>query len=124
MVIFGRATRPEQKMNKPKFAVEKIALDLSPEAAGMAHGLNLLLLAVGKTNPSAGSLLDEFTSMHAEYLTELRALAMESPEYTRMLKQFSDSAREIYQRLRLLDAEQSAQLRNQMDLTGTLTRVH
>ena len=90
----------------------------------MAHGLNLLLLAVGKTHPAAGSLLDEFTSMHAEYLAELHTLAQESPDYMRMLKQFSDSAKEIYQRLRALDAEQSAQLKAQQSEFATLTRIH
>lgn len=111
-------------MNKPKFHVEKVAQDLSPEAAGLAHGMNLLLLAVGKTNRAVGSLLDEFTSMHAEYLTELRTLSMESPEYTRMLKQFSDSAREIYQRLRKLDAEQSAQVNTHLEEAPASMRIH
>ena len=111
-------------MNKQKYAVEKVAVNLSPEAAGVAHVLNLLMLAVGKTNPALGSLLDEFTSMHAEYLAELRSLAEGSADSGRLLQEFSASAREIYQRLRVLDNEQSAQLKAREEQSATLMRIH
>jgi hypothetical protein len=42
------------------------------DSAGFAHGLHLLLLAIARTNPAVGALLDEFTSMHAEYLAEMQ----------------------------------------------------
>jgi len=111
-------------MNNPKYAVEKVAPNLSPEAAGVAHGLNLLMLAIAKTNPAVGSLLDEFTSMHAEYLAELRALAQESIEYGQVLQQFSSSAKEIYQRLRSLDAEQTAKLNAVQNESAASSRIH
>ncbi|CAN5145995.1 hypothetical protein BH11PSE14_BH11PSE14_17070 [soil metagenome] len=40
--------------------------------AGFGHALHLLLMAIAKTNPSVGSLLDEFTSMHADYVQDLK----------------------------------------------------
>lgn len=95
---------------KPKYDVERAFPDLALESAGFAHGMNLLLLAIAKTNPAVGTLLDEFTAMHAEYLAELQGLARESDEHLQVLEKFSQAAKLIYKRLSALDAEQSAKL--------------
>jgi hypothetical protein len=101
-------------MSKPKHDVANALTDVELDSAGFAHGLHLLLLAIARTNPSVGALLDEFTSMHAEYLAELQAVAREKDEYLPVLEKFSRSARLIYQRLSAIDAEQSASLREKL----------
>ena len=101
-------------MSKPKHDVENAVPEVELESAGFAHGLNLLLKAIAKTNPSVGALLDEFTATHAEYLAELQAVARDSEEYLPVLEKFTRSARMIYKRLSALDAEQSAALRSQL----------
>ena len=98
-------------MSKPKFDPATALPEVELDSAGFAHGLHLLLLAIARTNPSVGALLDEFTSMHAEYLAELQSVAREQEEYLPVLEKFSRSARLIYQRLSMLDAEQCAALR-------------
>lgn len=111
-------------MKKPKYDVEKAIIDLPMDPPGFAHGLNLLLLAIGKTNPAIGTLLDEFTSMHAEYLAELQAQAPASIEHMQVVKLFTESTKLIYKRLRRLEAGQSAMLRTQQEGLATLMRIH
>jgi hypothetical protein len=107
-------------MSKPKHDVANALPEVELDSAGFAHGLHLLLLAIARTNPSVGPLLDEFTSMHAEYLAELQAIAREKSEYLPVLEKFTRSARLIYQRLSHIDAEQSAALReHQSHLAGS-----
>ena len=98
-------------MSKPKHDVANALPEMELDSAGFAHGLHLLLLAIARTNPAVGPLLDEFTSMHAEYLAELQGVARENEEYLPVLEKFTRSARMVYQRLSQLDAEQSAALR-------------
>jgi hypothetical protein len=66
---------PGTEMSKPKHDVANALPEVELDSAGFAHGLHLLLLAIARTNPAVGALLDEFTSMHAEYLAELQQLA-------------------------------------------------
>jgi hypothetical protein len=95
------------------------------ESAGFAHGLHLLLLAIARTNPSVGALLDEFTSMHADYLLELQAWHARTNAYLQVLEQFTrSSARTIYQRLSRIDAEQSAALREHLGYPAASALVH
>jgi hypothetical protein len=101
-------------MSKPKHDVTTALPEVELDSAGFAHGLHLLLLAIARTNPAVGVLLDEFTSMHAEYLAELQAAAREDAAYLPVLEKFTRSARLIYQRLSKLDGEQSAALREQL----------
>ena len=98
-------------MKKPKYDVANAVPGTDPGSAGFAHALNLLLLAIGKTNPAVGALLDEFTSMHGEYLAEVQALARDSDEYLQVMEKFSEAAKLIYKRLSVLDSEQSSALR-------------
>jgi hypothetical protein len=111
-------------MSKPKHDVAKALKEVEMDSAGFAHGLHLLLLAIARTNPAVGALLDEFTSMHAEYLAELQAVAREDEAYLPVLEKFSRSARLIYQRLSKLDAEQSSALREQLQHPCASARVH
>lgn len=111
-------------MKKPKYDVASVVPDLAGEPAGFAHGLNLLLLAIGKTNPAVGALLDEFTATHAEYLAEMQALARESDEYLQVLQTFSQAAKLIYKRLSALDAEQSSALRAGQQSPATSMSIH
>ena len=101
-------------------ALPEVELD----SAGFAHGLNLLLLAIAKTNPAVGALLDEFTAMHAEYLAELQALARDSDEHRNSVERFSQAARQIYKRLSALDGEQSSALRDALPRLPTPARLH
>ena len=98
-------------MSKPKHDVANALPGVELDSAGYAHGLHLLLLAIARTNPNVGALLDEFTSMHAEYHAELQQLAREDAAYVPVLERFAQSTRLLYQRLSALDAEQSANLR-------------
>ena len=111
-------------MSKPKHDVAHALPEVELDSAGFAHGLHLLLLAIARTNPSVGALLDEFTSMHAEYLAELQALARENEDYLPVLEKFTRSARLIYQRLSKLDAEQSSALREHLQHAGASALVH
>ena len=111
-------------MKKTKYDLASLLPELAPDSAGLAHGLNLLLLAVAKTNPSVGPLLDEFTAMHAEYLAEIQALARESDEHLKVLEKFSEAAKLIYKRLSVLDAEQSAALRTAVEHPSSSARIH
>jgi hypothetical protein len=111
-------------MSKPKHDVANALPEVELDSAGFAHGLHLLLLAIARTNPSVGALLDEFTSMHAEYLAELQAAARENEEYLPVLEKFTRSARLIYQRLSKLDAEQSSALREQLQHPLASALVH
>ena len=66
--------------------------------AGFGHALHLLLMAIAKTNPAAGPLLDEFTSMHADYLRDLKtASGGENP--AQATDNFVLASRLIYKRL-------------------------
>ena len=111
-------------MKKSKHNVAGFLPDLALDSAGFAHGLNLLLLAIAKTNPSVGTLLDEFTAIHAEYLAEIQALARKSDDYLDVLERFSESAKLIYKRLSALDAEQSAAMRSAEAHPGSSARIH
>ena len=111
-------------MSKPKHDVANALPEVELDSAGFAHGLHLLLLAIARTNPAAGALLDEFTSMHAEYHAELQQLAREKAEYVPVLEQFARSARLIYKRLSELDARQSANLRSQQDFAFASELLH
>ena len=111
-------------MSKPKHDVANALPEVELESAGFAHGLHLLLLAIARTNPAAGALLDEFTSMHAEYHAELQQLARENADYVPVMEQFARSARMIYKRLAALDDAQSAQLRSQPEFAFASERLH
>ena len=111
-------------MSKPKHDVENAVPEVELESAGFAHGLNLLLKAIAKTNPSVGALLDEFTATHAEYLAELQAVARDSEEYLPVLEKFTRSARMIYKRLSALDTEQSNSLRAQLQHPAASALIH
>jgi hypothetical protein len=111
-------------MSKPKHDVANALPEVELDSAGFAHGLHLLLLAIARTNPSVGALLDEFTSMHAEYLAELQALARDDADYLPVLEKFTRSARLIYQRLSNIDAEQSASLRERQEHPAGSALVH
>ena len=91
-----------------KFDLARIVAEAEPGTEGFSHALNLLVLAIRRTNPSIGPLLDEFTSMHSDYLAQLRSLPRESPEHARVLADFQSAARDVYRRLSELHAEQSA----------------
>jgi hypothetical protein len=111
-------------MSKPKHDAVNALPEVELDSAGFAHGLHLLLLAIARINPAVGPLLDEFTSMHAEYLAELQSLAREDERYLPVLEKFTRSARLIYQRLSKLDAEQSSALREQLQHPCASARVH
>ena len=101
-------------MSKRKLDVANALPEVELDSAGFAHGLHLLLLAIARTNPAVGALLDEFTSMHAEYHAELQQLAREDADYLPVLERFARSTRLIYKRLSELDAQQSAALRENL----------
>ena len=105
-----------------KFDLARIVAEAEPGSEGFAHALNLLVLAIRRTNPSVGPLLDEFTSMHADYLGQLRALPPESPEHARVLADFQAAARQVYRRLSELQAEQATPVA--MFGAGTPMRLH
>ena len=105
-----------------KVDLARIVAEAEPGSEGFAHALNLLVLAIRRTNPSVGPLLDEFTSMHADYLGQLRALPPESPEHARVLADFQAAARQVYRRLSELQAEQSTPVA--MFGAGTPMRLH
>jgi ATP/maltotriose-dependent transcriptional regulator MalT len=90
-----------------KFDLARAVAEAEPGSEGFAHALNLLVLAIRRTNPSVGPLLDEFTSMHADYLVQLRELPPDSPEHARVLADFQHAARQIYRRLSELQAERA-----------------
>ena len=93
-----------------QFDLARVIAEAQPGTEGFAHALNLLVLAIRRTNPSVGPLLDEFTSLHADYHVQLRALSPDSPEHARLLADFQTAARQIYRRLSELQAEQAAPL--------------
>ena len=111
-------------MSKPKYDPANALPEVELDSAGFAHGLHLLLLAIARTNPAVGALLDEFTSMHAEYLAELQDLARDDERYLPALEKFTRSARLVYQRLSSIDAEQSAQLRSQQEFAFASEMLH
>lgn len=107
-----------------KFDLAKAIADAEPGSEGFAHALNLLVLAIRRTNPAVGPLLDEFTSMHADYLAELRQLPPDSEEHRRSLDRFSEAARQIYKRLSALDGEQASALRETLPSVASSARLH
>ena len=111
-------------MKKTKLDVTRSIADLDLEPAGFAHALNLLLLAIAKTNPAVGALLDEFTATHAEYLAQLQCLARESDQHLEAMHQFSKASKLIYQRLSKLDSEQSQALRANHAHVASSALVH
>jgi hypothetical protein len=98
-------------MSKPKFDLDRAEAELASAPAGLAHALNLLLLAIGRGQAGVGALLDEFTALHADYLAQLQARARDDETRVEDLEPFAQAARMIYRRLSALDAEQSARLR-------------
>lgn len=112
-------------MTKSKFDVSSVGSELDGAAAGIAHSLNLLMLAVAKSHPAVGTLLDEFTALHADYLAEIQALARDSAASIQVLEAFTASAKQIYQRMSALDDQQARRLRaEQQELSGRSLRVH
>jgi hypothetical protein len=99
-------------MSKPKYDPANALPEVELDSAGFAHGLHLLLLAIARTNPAVGALLDEFTSMHAEYLAELQSLAREDERYLPVLEKFTRSARLNNPRLTKIAPEQWPALRD------------
>jgi hypothetical protein len=124
MLAFVSEPTPDTSMSQPKHDVANALPEVEMDSAGFAHGLHLLLLAIARTNPAVGALLDEFTSMHAEYLAGLQAKARDSEEYLPVLEKFSRSARLIYQRLSRLDGEQSSTLRAQSQHPAMSALIH
>ena len=96
-------------MNKRTEEQPAIAADQDFPIAGFGHALHLLLMAIAKTNPAVGALLDEFTSMHADYLRDLKtANGGEAP--AQATDNFVLASRLIYKRLSdQLTREQGAQ---------------
>jgi len=111
-------------MSKPKHDVANAVPEVELDSAGFAHGLHLLLLAIARTNPAVGALLDEFTASHAEYLAELQAMARDDEAWLPVLEKFTRSARMIYKRLSAIDAEQSAALRAQTQHPSASGLIH
>ena len=111
-------------MDKPKQDILREIADLAIEPVGIAHALNLLLLAIGKNTPAVGVLLDEFTAMHAAYLAKLQTMARESDEHLLAMEDFSHAAKRIYQRLSTLDAEQSEAMRAEQQNPANSLRIH
>ena len=105
-----------------KFDLARAVAEAEPGSEGFAHALNLLVLAIRRTNPGVGPLLDEFTSMHADYLGQLRALPPDSAEHARVLADFQAAARQVYRRLSELQAEQATPVA--MFGAGTPMRLH
>ena len=110
-------------MSKMKMDVANVAMD-EPASAGFAHALNLLLLAIAKTNPTVGSLLDEFTTMHALYLGDLQGLAKDSNEYLHALETFAQAAKSIYKRLSIMDSDQGVQHWANQTHPASSARIH
>lgn len=96
-------------MSKRNADDRDVASDPDFPIAGFGHALHLLLMAIAKTNPAVGSLLDEFTSMHADYLRDLRTAAGgEDP--AQATDNFVLASRLIYKRLSdQLSRQQAAQ---------------
>jgi hypothetical protein len=103
-------------MNKPNDDAARVA-DQGTEAsgdqdfpiAGFGHALHLLLMAIARTNPSVGALLDEFTAMHADYLQDLKTTSGgEAP--AQATDNFVLASRLIYKRLSDLQTRQQAAL--------------
>ena len=111
-------------MKKSKLDVTRSVADLDLKPGGFAHALNLLLLAIAKTNPAVGGLLDEFTATHADYLAQLQCLARESDQHLEAMHQFSKASKLIYQRLSKLDSEQSKALRSRHAHPASSARLH
>ena len=109
---------------KTKFDLVKAVADADPGTEGFAHALNLLVLAIRRTNPAVGSLLDEFTSMHADYLAELRQLPPGSDQHQRSMERFTQAARQIYRRLSELDGEQASRQREALPKALSSARLH
>lgn len=111
-------------MKKQKPGLAGSAEDLALDPVGFAHALNLLLLAIRKTNAAVGPLLDEFTSMHAAYLGELQQLARQSDEHVQAMEQFAQASKRIYKRLSDLDTEQSRALRARENHPASSLSIH
>lgn len=79
--------------------------------AGFGHALHLLLMAIARTNPSAGPLLDEFTAMHADYLRDLKT-ASGGGAPAQATDNFVLASRLIYKRLSDLQSRQAASSRS------------
>lgn len=86
-----------------------VAADQDFPIAGFGHALHLLLMAIAKTNPAVGPMLDEFTSMHADYLRDLKTTSG-GDEPAQATGNFVLASRLIYKRLSdQLSRQQAAQ---------------
>ena len=91
-----------------------MAADQDFPIAGFGHALHLLLMAIAKTNPAVGTLLDEFTSMHADYLRDLKTAAGgEAP--AQATDNFVLASRLIYKRLSDQQSRQHAALEKRQE---------
>ena len=98
-------------MTKRNEESSAVVTDQDFPIAGFGHALHLLLMAIAKTNPAAGPLLDEFTSMHADYLRDLKtASGGENP--AQATDNFVLASRLIYRRLSDQLSRQQAAQRN------------
>ena len=100
------------------------AAGAAPGDDGVTHALTLLLLAVSRTNSSVGALLDEFTAMHADYLSELRDSGVAADQVERIIKAFQAASKDIYKQLSALESEQAVAERREVDSQPTSARVH
>lgn len=91
-----------------RFDLARAVAEAEPGSEGFAHALNLLVLAIRRTHPGAGPLLDEFSATQADYLDRLRALPPGSAEHARVLADFRAAAQQIHRRLRELQPKSAA----------------
>jgi len=99
-----------------------VAVDQDFPIAGFGHALHLLLMAIAKTNPAVGNLLDEFTSMHADYLRDL-ATANGGEEPAKATDNFVLASRLIYKRLSDQLSRQQASQRSE-DRVPAAASIH
>lgn len=109
------------KDSRLKLLIEPPALSAD---AGVSHALNLLLIAVTRSNPAVGALLDEFTALHAQYIAQLRAQAAEGEQSSALIENFSTAAKQVYMRLSALENQQTEAKRAEQDAPETSLRVH
>lgn len=98
--------------------------DLEFDPAGLAHALNLLMRAIGRTQANAGTLLDEFTAMHAQYLAQSQELARASQAHVQAMQEFSMLSRSIYRRSGAMAEAQSAQKRDAESHPASSASIH
>lgn len=109
-------------MNKRSDEHPAMAADQDFPIAGFGHALHLLLMAIAKTNPGVGPLLDEFTAMHSDYLRDLKT-ANGGEEPAQATDNFVLASRLIYKRLSDQLTRQQASLRSE-DRVPTAASIH